>query len=142
MLPDIIDKPVGHYIFRETFSNGRIVAHTLFFLLLITAGGYFIYRRYNKPWMLTLAAGTFAHLALDMMWQTPVTLFWPLLGFHFPRYEIESWTNNIWEYLISDPYLYVSEAAGLAVIIWFIIWLIYRKKIHYFHLPRQSIIVK
>jgi len=130
MLPDIIDKPVGHYIFRETFSNGRIFSHTLLFLILLTAGGYFIYRRSKKSWMLILAAGTFAHLALDMMWQTPATFFWPLLGFHFPQYGIDNWANNIWESLISNPYLYISEAAGLAVIIWFSRWHIYRKKVH------------
>ena len=33
LLPDIIDKPVGQLIFRETFSNGRIFSHTLLFLL-------------------------------------------------------------------------------------------------------------
>src|SRR4030042_1013686 len=31
MLPDIIDKPVGQLLFRETFSSGRIFSHTLIF---------------------------------------------------------------------------------------------------------------
>jgi membrane-bound metal-dependent hydrolase YbcI (DUF457 family) len=132
MLPDIIDKPVGQLIFRGTFSNGRIFAHTLFFLLLITAGGYFLYRRCGKSWMLILAAGTLAHVALDMMWKIPATLFWPLLGFHFPQYEIYNWVNNILESLMSNPYLYVSEAAGLVIFLWFSIWLAYRKKIRSF----------
>src|SRR3972149_396130 len=36
MLPDIIDKPVGQVFFREFFSYGRIFAHTLLFLILIS----------------------------------------------------------------------------------------------------------
>jgi hypothetical protein len=32
LLPDIIDKPVGQFFFRETFSNGRIFSHPSSFL--------------------------------------------------------------------------------------------------------------
>ncbi len=34
MLPDIIDKPLGGLICKETLGNGRTYAHTLLFLLL------------------------------------------------------------------------------------------------------------
>lgn len=41
LLPDIIDKPLGHLLFREALSNGRTYGHTLLFLLLIsTIGAY------------------------------------------------------------------------------------------------------
>jgi len=36
LLPDIIDKPIGNYLFRDTVSNGRIVCHTLLFFILVT----------------------------------------------------------------------------------------------------------
>ena len=42
LLPDIIDKPIGVYFFRETFSNGRIFSHTLLFLISITIIGLLI----------------------------------------------------------------------------------------------------
>ncbi|MFP3975182.1 MAG: hypothetical protein ACLFVK_03050, partial [Dehalococcoidia bacterium] len=45
MLPDIIDKPLGIYIFTETFSNGRIYAHTLLFFLVLLLIGLFRYIR-------------------------------------------------------------------------------------------------
>ena len=35
MLPDIIDKPLGHFVLGETLNNGRIYAHTLVFLVLV-----------------------------------------------------------------------------------------------------------
>ncbi len=43
LLPDIIDKLVGQYFFQETFSYGRIYAHTLLFLVIITAVGFYLY---------------------------------------------------------------------------------------------------
>src|SRR4030043_267174 len=71
LLPDIIDKPVGQYLFRDTFNNGRIFSHTLLFLIVISAVGFLLLKKYRYKWMLALAAGTFAHLVLDEMWQVP-----------------------------------------------------------------------
>jgi len=44
LLPDIIDKPTGQVLFRETFSNGRIFCHTLLFIILVTVIGLLLYR--------------------------------------------------------------------------------------------------
>jgi inner membrane protein len=129
MLPDIIDKPLGLYIFKDTFNNGRIFAHTLLFLILITATGYILYKSRRHTWLLTIAAGSLIHLALDKMWEVPQTLFWPVLGFSFPQVELESYIQKLFQALLSSPYIYISEAIGLAVFIWFGIWLIYRKKV-------------
>lgn len=128
LLPDIIDKPVGQYLFRETFNNGRIFSHTLLFLLLISAAGYLIYKRRKRIWLLTLAAGVFTHIILDEIWNTPETFFWPLMGFTFPQYELEGWGTHLLDVLLSSPYIYISEAVGLAVCIWFAIWLLVRKR--------------
>ncbi len=67
LLPDIIDKPLGQFFFRETFSSGRIFAHTLLFFVLITLAGYYLYHKRNKTWLLALSFGTFTHLILDQM---------------------------------------------------------------------------
>jgi inner membrane protein len=132
MLPDIIDKPVGEYFFRGTFHNGRIFAHTLLFLVLNTAVGYYLYKRRKQLWLLTLAAGTFMHLALDEIWQVPDTFLWPLLGFHFAVYELNNWFVNLLMALLSSPYIYISEAIGLAIFIWFGVRLISRRKVEDF----------
>ncbi len=129
MLPDIFDKPIGEYFFYATFYNGRIFAHTLLFLVLLVAAGYYLYQRYKQTWMLTLAAGNFMHLTLDQMWQVPDTFFWPFLGFHFARYELDNWFANLLMALLSSPYIYISEAIGVAISIWFGIWLISQKKV-------------
>lgn len=129
LLPDIIDKPIGQYFFRETFYNGRIFAHTLLFLVLIATAGYYLYRSHGRLWLLTLAAGTFMHLALDEMWQVPGTFFWPLMGLEFDRYELANWFANLLMALLSSPYIYISEAIGLAIFIWFGVWVISQKKV-------------
>jgi inner membrane protein len=129
MLPDIIDKPIGIFFFGATFSNGRIFTHTLLFLILITATGYYLYKRSQKLWMLTLAVGDFMHLALDEMWQVPTTLFWPLMGFNFPQLELNEWIANMLQALFSSPYIYISETVGLAILIWFGVWVIRQKKV-------------
>ncbi len=132
LLPDIIDKPVGQYFFRETFSNGRIFSHTLLFLIIITAIGFYLYKSRRQVWLLTLASGTFLHLIFDQMWRAPTTLFWPFLGFTFARGELTHWLSNIFQALVSDPVVYVPEAAGMAVLLWLGLTLLIRRKLGVF----------
>jgi inner membrane protein len=129
LLPDIIDKPIGQVFFRGTFSNGRIFAHTLLFLIVLTGIGFFLFKRYRQVWMLTLAAGTFTHLMMDRMWATPATLFWPLLGFTFPKVELTNWLSNLFETLLHRPGTYIPEIIGLAVLLWFGLAVVSRKKV-------------
>jgi inner membrane protein len=129
LLPDIIDKPVGQFFFRDTFHNGRIFAHTLLFLILVTAIGFYLREKQRRTWMLALAAGTFTHLLLDSMWRTPSTLFWPLLGFSFPEIDFESWKQGIFHTLVSNPAVYIPEIIGLAIVLWFGVDVIRRKKV-------------
>jgi len=130
LLPDIIDKPIGHFFFRETFSNGRIFGHTLIFLILITAVGIYLYRRNSRTWLLALSFGTITHLLLDQMWLNSKTLFWPLLGLSFERGEVDNYVLSIFHTLLTNPFVYITELVGLAVLIWFSWTLFRRKKIY------------
>jgi len=132
LLPDIIDKPVGLFFFQETFSNGRIFSHTLLFLIIIAAVGFYLYKRRRQVWLLTLAFGTFTHLVLDEMWRAPGTLFWPFLGFTFDRVELMYWLPNVFQDLMSNPVVYVPEAAGIAILLWFGLALAGRKRVGVF----------
>ncbi len=129
ILPDIIDKTVGQVIFRDTFNNGRIFSHSLFFLIILTAIGYYLLKRHRQSWLLAIAAGVFAHLILDEMWQVPVTFLWPLFGFSFPVEDLDSWTANMWNALLTDPKYYISEIVGLVILLILCWWLISKKKI-------------
>jgi len=126
LLPDIIDKPIGQYLFRDTFSNGRIFSHTLLFLTLISLGGLLVYWRGRKTWLLALAFGTLIHLVLDVMWLTPRTFLWPLYGFSFGRIDLSHWIQDMLDGLLNQPVVVLPELAGAIVIGWFL-WLLFRR---------------
>ncbi len=129
LLPDIIDKPLGHLFFKETLSSGRLFSHTLLFPIIITLVGLYLYRRRAKLWLLVLAFGTFIHIVLDQMWQTPQTLLWPFLGFTFPKEDITGWLPDTLNALLTDPSVYVPELIGAVIIIRFACILLHRKKV-------------
>jgi inner membrane protein len=115
ILPDIIDKPLGLIIFGSP-SMGRIFAHTLLFLLLLTA----LSIRSRDIRLISLTWGVLAHLLLDGMWKSPETLLWPLLG-PFPSAPLLD-TLSYLEMLmhgLNNPGILIPELAGLAYIIFF-----------------------
>ena len=119
MLPDIIDKPIGIYVFQETFSSGRIFSHTLLFLILLAAAGLCTKRYFGKTWGLALSIGAFFHLLLDKMWQMPKTLLWPILGLGFEKMETANYLSNIFYALLEVPEVYVPEIIGFTLFVWF-----------------------
>ncbi len=129
ILPDIIDKPIGVYFFRETFSNGRIFSHTLLFLVFITVVGLILKRYSGKTWALVLSFGTLLHLILDQMWREPKTLFWPIFGIGFEKIETAYWLGNVLQALLEKPEVYVPEIIGFIVFIWFVWELLQRRAI-------------
>ena len=129
MLPDIIDKPIGVYLFWETFSSGRIFSHTLLFLVLVTVAGLLIRRYSGKTWGLALSFGTFLHLILDQMWEMPKTLLWPIFGIAFEGMDPTYWLGNILQALLREPEVYVPEIIGFVVLVWFVWELLHRRAI-------------
>lgn len=119
MLPDLIDKPLGGLLLGESLGSGRTYGHTLVFLLALFSLSLWLWFRRRRSGLLVLAGGTFAHDVLDGMWRSPGTLFWPLFGWSFPGGDPRRW---IWEWLHSllhDPAVYVPEAVGGALLVWF-----------------------
>jgi inner membrane protein len=129
MLPDIIDKPVGQYFFRETFENGRIFSHTLLFLILVSVTGVIAYKRNKNVWGFSLAAGVLAHLALDSMWRAPGTLFWPLMGVDFGRIEVGDYAIFLFHEFVSELSVSIPEIIGFIIIIWFSVAVIRKKQV-------------
>ena len=107
LLSDIIDKPLGNILLYEVLNNGRIIGHSLVFVLLLTAIG--IYRKS----ILYVAYGVWMHLLLDSMWLNPTTLFWPLLGnFQHTDFSFSGLAGNF-----IQPYNYIGEILGLSAIV-------------------------
>jgi inner membrane protein len=129
LLPDIIDKPVGTLIFRDTFGNGRIFSHTLLFLVVITLAGFYLWRRYGKTWLLVLSFGIFLHLLLDQMYLDPRTFLWPVYGFTFRKTDVGDFTGRILHQLHADVAIWVPEIIGAAILIWFVLLLVRRGQV-------------
>ena len=123
LLPDIIDKPVGMFLWSNIFGYGRIFSHTLLFSLLLFAGGSLLYLKSKQNWLLWLGCGSVTHLALDQMWLTPDILFWPLTGAGFEgvRISVSDWLSGTLFSLVRDPGTYIPELLGLGILIAFLI---------------------
>jgi inner membrane protein len=122
ILPDIIDKPLGQIIFYSVFQNGRIISHTLFFVAVLTLIGIYVERRYRSTAVEFLALGALIHLVLDQMWNTPQTLFWPLLGWAFPTVDLENYSGFIVNELTTRPDVYLPEILGFLIVVAFTIY--------------------
>lgn len=120
ILPDLIDKPIGHYLFYSTFHNGRIFAHTVLFIILLTMLAVYVERKYRFMGISIIALGAIFHIAEDQIWNTPVTALWPLLGGEFPKLDLQDYAGYIWDVLLHDPNAYVPEIIGLTIIAGFI----------------------
>ncbi|MFZ5645011.1 MAG: metal-dependent hydrolase [Bacillota bacterium] len=118
MFPDIIDKPLGHMILRDTINYGRIFSHTLVFTALLWLVALWALRR-GIFWPLAFSFGTLAHLVLDEMWQRPTVLFWPLYGWGFPS-SGQDFLQGVLQSM-HRPDVYLPEILGAAILIGF--WL-------------------
>ncbi|MFO8010915.1 MAG: metal-dependent hydrolase [Dehalococcoidia bacterium] len=117
MLPDIIDKPLGIYIFGDAISNGRIFGHTLVFFLILLAIGIYRYRRYARPGFLIVSLCSGFHLLLDRMWYTSHTLLWPAYGISFEKVDVTGWLSEISDKFLSSPGAYGTEIIGLLILL-------------------------
>lgn len=135
LLPDLIDKPLGMIIFASTISNGRMISHTLLFSFTLFLIGLYFYDKRRDIAIISLASGSFFHLMEDQMWNTPKTLFWPLLGWSFPKDNIangiafllmlfkESFTLNFSQGF-SLEHTFIPEIIGMTVVVIFTLnWL-------------------
>ena len=128
ILPDIIDKPIGHFIYRDIFNNGRIFSHSLLFLIFISLTGLILYKKRRSTWMLALSFGTLMHLILDQMWSTPETLLWPVYGLAFPKGGDYEWLPEMLHILTADPTAFIPEIIGGVILIVFCAVLLYKRK--------------
>lgn len=123
LLPDLIDKPLGQVIFANSIGNGRMIAHTLLFCLLLFAIGLYMYGNRQYTGILVISAATFLHLLEDSLWQTPQTLFWPLLGTEFYNNTPQVGFTDFFYDILAISYtpafsqVFVSEILGLACLL-------------------------
>ncbi len=130
LLPDIVDKPIGHLFLRGMYGNGYLYGHTLLFALVVSFVGLVSLRagRTGKA-ILLLAFGIFMHLILDGLWRDSHVLLWPLFGFAFERVPSVPFWKWLWGLILElpeKPWGAIPEMIGAVVTIWFV-WLLWRK---------------
>lgn len=101
LLPDIIDKPVGHIILAS-LDNGRIFFHSLSVCALVALLGVILMMKWRHPGLLFIAAGMLSHQLADAMWNMPQSWYWPFLG-PFPSKHFPLYFENIFTLELSSP---------------------------------------
>lgn len=115
VLPDLIDKPLGHIILAGTVNYGRIYFHGLTVLFLVLIAGLLLYHYRRRIGLIAIAAGMASHQFLDGMWRHPVEWFWPFLG-SFPRHDYPEdffWDAILRELAQPSEWLFFFLIAGL-----------------------------
>ena len=82
ILPDLIDKPLGHILLQNTVDNGRLIAHSLLFLILILLISFILLRFRHRSALpvFCLAMGILSHQIADYMWKKPANWYFPFCG--------------------------------------------------------------
>ena len=101
ILPDIVDKSLWLLFFPEDLNATRLIAHTLWFPILLLLGWWFGSRR-GLNFLLPLGIGSALHLVFDGMFAMPATLLWPFMGWGF--------------FVVAQSPFHVPLATGFAVI--------------------------
>lgn len=111
IVPDLIDTPIGWIVFDSTRTT-RLVSHTLLVSALVMIAVVWRTRRGRprKRWM-PLAIGMLVHLALDTMWASPETLWWPFLGFEFTPTDAATLGDHVTD-VLGDMRVWLLEVVG------------------------------
>jgi inner membrane protein len=126
LMPDIIDKPLAFF----GFGGGRSITHTLLVFLIVSSIALYFYLKQKRTWLLAIAIGMVTHLVLDLIWEAPRVLFWPLFGWAFPAPAHSLGLSQIaiwWNTLLTDPGSDITEAIGLLIIL-VLTWIILNQK--------------
>jgi len=116
VLPDLIDKPVGHILLAGTLDSGRLFGHGLLFLALLAVAGIALYWRRESFALLAVAAGALSHHLLDAMWAIPVTWYFPLLGPYQPYGFTDYFGGAILAEVSSlSEWIFLAASAGIAL---------------------------
>lgn len=110
LLPDLIDKPLGHIVFFS-LGNGRIFFHSLTVCVIVAILGVILFLWRRHPGLLFIAAGMLSHQLADAMWAMPRSWYWPFLGWFHPKYN-PNYFHNMFGLEFSSPSELLVIAAG------------------------------
>lgn len=107
LLADLVDKPLGLLVFRESINNGRVWFHSIAVNLALTM----VLLVWSKSLVYPLAL--WMHQLCDRMWTRPWVALWPLTGaFGYRDLPLDQWV-----YSVFNPYNVATELVGLVVVL-------------------------
>lgn len=118
ILPDLIDKPIGRIFFQSYFQTSRLFGHTFLFDVVLVLGIQLVLRGKTARRWFVLPIGSLIHLALDSMWNLPVTLFWPLFGTRFPPEPAANYWLEVMKRPLQYPGYAFQELTGLCILLY------------------------
>jgi len=68
LLPDLVDKPIGRFLFNDFWGNGRLFSHTVAFVVLLLLINFLVKSECAKKIVLSLSFGTLVHIVFDGVW--------------------------------------------------------------------------
>lgn len=80
VLPDIIDKPLGHIFLAESIGDGRIFCHSIFIVVFFASVALLVWKKCGSKLLFYITLGVLFHQLMDAMWIVPVHWYWPVLG--------------------------------------------------------------
>jgi hypothetical protein len=116
ILADLVDKPLGLILFRQTLNNGRVYFHSILVNLLVMTVLIIV----RKPLVYSLAL--WVHQFCDLMWARPWVALWPLKG----ALGYRDLPLDEWVYSVFGPYNVTTEIAGFV----FFAWLVFRYRLY------------
>lgn len=113
VLPDIVDKPLGHIFLNSVLDNGKIYFHSLIIFLLFVITGILVWKYYRSSSFLYVALGIIIHQIVDLMWNRPVNWYFPFLG----PYQVEVHRDYVAQVLISELTSFTEWIFFIAILV-------------------------
>lgn len=113
LLPDLIDVPLGRFLFRDRYGAQHLWGHTLLLVVALSLGVMLFLRGDAARRWFVLPMAALIHLGLDAMWSHPVAFYWPLFG-PFPSEAIGSLMHSM--QLLLRPATILKELVGLGLL--------------------------
>ncbi len=116
LLPDLVDKPVGHILLAGSLDYGRLLVHDLFAVLILALLGFLLLHRRGSLALLAVAGGVLLHQLLDAMWLHPENWLFPLLG-PFSVEHLENYFLAAIVQELTNPFEWLFLAASTALLL-------------------------
>lgn len=122
ILPDILDKPVGHILLAGSLNNGRIFFHSLLGTAAVLILVILIWKS-RILWVLPAVIGGFlSHQLIDAMWKEPVTWYFPLFGPFQPATNPDYFMSHFLAEITNPSEWLLFFSCVLLVSTWFAAW--------------------